>query len=51
MSEDDETSYLLRNAAGAKRLLEALERARHGEFVERELIEPADDVERHDPRE
>jgi antitoxin YefM len=51
MSEDDETSYLLRNPAGAKRLLEALERARRGEFVERELNESSSDVERHDPRE
>ncbi|MBM7412412.1 antitoxin YefM [Clavibacter michiganensis] len=51
MTEDDETSYLLRNPAGAKRLLAALERARCGEIVERELIEPSDEVERHDPRE
>jgi antitoxin YefM len=51
MSEDDETSYLLRNPAGAKRLLEALERARREEFVERELIEPPTEVQPHDPRE
>ncbi len=51
MSEDDETSYLLRTPAGAKTLLEALERARHGESIERELIEPSDDAEPYDPRE
>ncbi|MFT2752922.1 hypothetical protein [Clavibacter sp. Sh2088] len=51
MSENDETSYLLRNPAGAKRLLDALERARRAEFVERELIAPADEVEPHAPRE
>jgi antitoxin YefM len=51
MSTDDETSYLLRDPVGAKRLIEALERARRGGFVERELIEASDDAERDDPRE
>jgi len=40
MSPEDETSYLLRNPAGARRLLAALERARRGEFEEHELSEP-----------
>lgn len=51
MSTDDETSYLLRNPVGAKRLIGALERARREEFAERELIEPTDAEEPHDPRE
>lgn len=32
-----ETAYVLRNAKGARRLLEALERARRGEFETHEL--------------
>ncbi|CAQ00508.1 hypothetical protein ACR8AL_03625 [Clavibacter sepedonicus] len=48
MSEHDETSYLLRNPVGAKRLIESLERARREEFVERELIEPTDTEDPHD---
>ena len=44
MSKDDfdaitETAYLLRNAKGATRLLEALERARRGDFAVHELSE------------
>ncbi len=44
LSKDDydaltETAYLLRNPAGAERLLAALERARRGEHVQHELIE------------
>lgn len=36
----EETAYLLRNPVGAKRLMEAVERYRHGETIERELINP-----------
>ncbi|QDP97741.1 type II toxin-antitoxin system prevent-host-death family antitoxin [Microlunatus elymi] len=44
MSKDDydamtETTYLLRNAANAERLLEAIERARRGEFEQHDLLE------------
>ncbi len=44
MSKDDydaltETAYLLRNAANADRLLEAMERARRGEFEQHDLLE------------
>lgn len=44
MSKDDydamvETAYLLRSPANALRLLNSMERARHGETTERELIE------------
>lgn len=44
LSKDDydaltETAYLLCNAKGAERLLASLERARHGEFETRELVE------------
>lgn len=44
ISKDDydaitETAYLLRNAAGAERLLAALERARRGEFETHDLLE------------
>ena len=42
MSKDDydaltETAYLLRNAVGAQRLLASIERARRGEFEQRDL--------------
>lgn len=42
MSKDDydaitETAYLLRNPANAERLLEAIERARRGEFEHHDL--------------
>ncbi|GAA1756753.1 type II toxin-antitoxin system Phd/YefM family antitoxin [Agromyces humatus] len=45
MSKDDydaitETAHLLRNPANAERLLEAIERARRGEFERHDLIEP-----------
>jgi len=44
MSKDDydaltETAYLLRNPANAERLLEAIERARRGEFEQHELLD------------
>jgi len=44
MSKDDydamtETAYLLRNPANAERLLEAIERARRGEFEKDDLSE------------
>lgn len=44
MSKDDydaitETAYLLRNPANAQRLLEAIERARRGEFERHDLLE------------
>lgn len=44
MSKDDydaltETAYLLRNPANAERLLEAVERARRGEFERHDLLE------------
>ena len=44
LSKDDydaitETAYLLRNPAGAERLLAAIERARRGEFEEHTLPE------------
>lgn len=44
MSKDDydaltETAYLLRNPAGAERLLSALERARRGESEQHDLID------------
>ncbi len=44
MSKDDydamtETAYLLRNPANAERLLEAIERARRGEFEKHDLSE------------
>ena len=44
MSKDDfdaltETAYLLRNAANAERLLEAVERARRGEFEQHDLLD------------
>jgi len=32
-----ETAYLLRSPANARRLMESLEQARHGELVEQEL--------------
>lgn len=51
MSPEDETSYLLRNPAGARRLLAALDRARRGEFEERALSEPPITSEGHPPRE
>lgn len=35
-----ETTYLLRSPANARRLLEALDEARRGETVAKELIEP-----------
>lgn len=43
MSKDDydaitETAYLLRNPANAERLLEAIERARRGEFEHHDLL-------------
>jgi antitoxin YefM len=43
MSKDDydamtETAYLLRNPANAERLLEAIERARRGEFEQHDLL-------------
>ncbi len=34
-----ETAYLLRNPAGAERLLAAVERARRGEHKQRDLLE------------
>jgi hypothetical protein len=41
--EDDdemaETAHLLRNQANTERLAQAVERARHGEFEERDLID------------
>ena len=45
MSKDDydaltETAYLLRNPASAERLLEAVERARRGEFEQHDLVDP-----------
>jgi antitoxin YefM len=48
MSKDDydamtETAYLLRNPTGAKRLLDALERAKRGEIEYHDLIEDAED--------
>lgn len=44
MSKDDydaitETAYLLRNSANAERLLEAIERARRGEFEQHDLLD------------
>ncbi|WP_251450875.1 type II toxin-antitoxin system prevent-host-death family antitoxin [Microbacterium sp. Marseille-Q6648] len=44
MSKDDfdaltETAYLLRNPANAERLLEAIERARSGEFESHDLLD------------
>lgn len=44
MSKDDydamvETAYLLRNPANAERLLEAIERARRGEFERHDLLD------------
>ncbi len=44
MSKDDydamaETAYLLRTPANAERLLEAIERARRGEFEQHDLLE------------
>ena len=44
MSKDDydamtETAYLLRNPANSERLLEAIERARRGEFERHELLD------------
>jgi antitoxin YefM len=44
MSKDDfdaltETAYLLRNPANAERLLEAIERARGGEFESHDLLD------------
>ncbi|WP_445337600.1 hypothetical protein [Clavibacter sp. CFBP 8614] len=51
MSPEDETSYLLRNPSGARRLLAALERAQRGEFEERELSEPPITSEGHPTRE
>lgn len=44
MSKDDydaitETAYLLRNPANAERLLEAVERARQGEFEKHDLLD------------
>lgn len=44
LSKDDydamtETAYLLRNSVGARRLVEAIERARRGEFEEHDLID------------
>jgi antitoxin YefM len=44
MSKDDfdaltETAYLLRNPANAERLLEAIERARNGEFESHDLLD------------
>ncbi|GAA4474202.1 type II toxin-antitoxin system prevent-host-death family antitoxin [Rhodococcus olei] len=44
ISKDDydaivETSYLLRSPANARRLLASMEKARRGEYTERELIE------------
>ncbi len=44
MSKDDydaltETAYLLRNPANAERLLEAVERARRGEFEQHDLLD------------
>lgn len=41
-TDDDaltETAYLLRNAAGAERLLESIDRARRGEFEQKALFE------------
>lgn len=35
----DETEYLLKSEANAKRLLESVERIKHGESVQRDLIE------------
>ncbi len=48
MSKDDydamtETAYLLRNPKGAKRLLEALERAKRGEVEYHDLVEVDDE--------
>jgi antitoxin YefM len=44
MSKDDydamtETAYLLRTPANAERLLEAIERARRGEFEQHDLLD------------
>lgn len=44
MSKDDydamaETAYLLRNPANAERLVEAVERARRGEFEQHDLLD------------
>ncbi|MGN6128209.1 MAG: type II toxin-antitoxin system Phd/YefM family antitoxin [Humibacter sp.] len=44
LSKDDydamtETAYLLRNSAGARRLVEAIERARQGKFEQHDLLE------------
>ena len=44
MSKDDydaitETVYLLRNPANAERLLDAIERARRGEFEQHDLLD------------
>ncbi|GAA1966993.1 type II toxin-antitoxin system prevent-host-death family antitoxin [Microbacterium deminutum] len=44
LSKDDydaltETAYLLRNRANAERLLEAIERARRGEFEQHDLLD------------
>jgi antitoxin YefM len=38
-----ETNYLLRNPANARRLMESLERARRGDFQEHELV-PVDEA-------
>lgn len=45
ISKDDydamtETAHLLRNPANAERLLEAIERARRGEFEQHDLLDP-----------
>jgi antitoxin YefM len=34
-----ETAYLLRNTANAQRLLESIERARHGEYEKHDLLD------------
>ena len=44
LSKDDydamtETAYLLRNSVGAQRLVEAIERARRGEFEQHDLLD------------
>lgn len=38
----EETAYLLRSPANARRLLEAIRSLENGEGIERELIEPTD---------
>jgi antitoxin YefM len=51
MSIEDETSYLLRNPRGAQRLVDALARARRGEFEEHGMSETLSEPEPREDRE